>query len=113
LYRSVDSIKIVVKQLTGFHDFTRQHAGSLTRSTKIALKGICDEAAGADSRVCERTDKALGSVYIRTQKGSGHTFKVISSTGKLTNEMLCCMNWMHENAKEITEKSCSCMRRLS
>jgi len=104
LYRSVDVIKMVVKQLKGFMDFTHKQAGTLTNSTVRALRSICDEAAGANSEVCQSTDKTMGSVYTRTQHPTGHKFQVVRSTGKLTNAMLSCLNWMHENATEFVEK---------
>jgi len=101
VYRPVEVIKMVVKQLKGFADFKGKHAGALTKSTVQAMRGICDDAAGSNSTLSQRTDKALGSVYIRTQRETGHKFQVLSSTGKLTNAMLACMNWMQESAKDF------------
>jgi len=103
VYRPVEVIKMVVKQLKDFMDFTRKHAGALTNSTLQALQGICDDAAGSNSTLSRGTDKKLGSVYIRTQRETGHKFQVLRSTGKLTNAMLACINWMHENAKDFVE----------
>lgn len=102
-YRSVDVIKMVVKQLKSYQDFTGKQAGALTHSTMQAMRDICDEAAGPNSTLCERKDKVLGSVYIRTQPATGQKFQVISSTGKQTNAMLCCLNWMHENAPDFVK----------
>jgi hypothetical protein len=101
LYRRVDVIKIVVKQLKGFLNFTREHAGALTKSTVRAVRHICDEAAGPNSDLCERNDKTLGSIYIRTQAASGQKFQVVCSAGKLTNAILSCLDWMHENAADF------------
>jgi len=103
-YRSVDVIKMVVKQLKSYQNFTGKQAGALTHSTMQAMRDICDEAAGPNSTLCERKDKVLGSVYIRTQPATGQKFQVISSTGKQTNAMLCCLNWMHENARDFVDK---------
>jgi len=103
-YRSVDVIKMVVKQLKSYQDFTGKQAGAPTHSTMQAMRDICDEAAGPNSTLCERKDKVLGSVYIRTQPATGQKFQVISSTGKQTNAMLCCLNWMHENARDFVDK---------
>jgi len=103
-YRPVEVIRMVVKQMKAFKDFSREHAGALTLSTAQALRDICDEAAGASKELCQQNDKVQGSVYIQRQLVTGHKFQVISSTGKLTNAMLCCPNWMHENAKEFVDK---------
>jgi len=48
-YRSVDVIKMVVKQLNSFQDFTGKQAGALTQSTMQAMRDIYDEAAGTNS----------------------------------------------------------------
>ena len=45
-----------------------------------------------------------GSVYIRVHLSTGHKYQVSSSTGKLTNAMLSCLNWMHENVQEFVKK---------
>ena len=95
---------MVVKQMKAFQDFSREHAGALTQSTKKALCDICDEAAGTNTDLCQQNDKVQGSVYIQRQLVTGHKFQVISSTGKLTNAMLCCPNWMQENAKDFVDK---------
>lgn len=34
---------------------------------------------------------------------TGQKFQVISSICKLTNANLCCLNWMHENAKDFVD----------
>ena len=103
VYRPVEVIKMVVKQLKDFMDFTRKEAGALTKSTTQALQTICDDAAGSNSTLSRRIDKKLGSVYIRTQRETGHKFQLVRSTGKLTNAMLACINWMHQNAKDFVE----------
>ena len=104
VYRPVEVIKMVVKQLKAFMDFKRKHAGSLTNSTVRALQGICNDAAGSNSTLHQETDKVTGAKYIRTQRETGHKFQVMSSTGKLTNAMLACMNWMHESAADFVER---------
>ena len=78
-------------------------AGALTKSTSQALQTICDDAAGSNSTLSRGTDKKLGSVYIRTQRETGHKFQLVRSTGKLTNAMLACIHWNHENAKDFVE----------
>jgi len=104
VYRPVDVIQLVAKQQKAFQDFAGKHAGDLTQSTMQALRVICDEAVGADSRLCERNDKTQRSVYIRSQPSTGKKFQVFSSTGKLTNAMLSCLNWMQENARKFVEQ---------
>ena len=104
LYRPVDVIQFVCKQLKAFQDFTAKQAGVLTHSTLLALQGICDEAAGADSRLCQLNDKTQGAMYIRTQPLTGRKFQVVSSTGKLTNATLACLHWMHANATQFVDK---------
>jgi len=108
-YRSVDVIKVVVKQLKSFEDFTGKQAGALTQSAMQAMRSICDEAAGPNSTLCQRNDKVLGSVYIRTQPATGQKFQVMRSSGKQTNAMLSCMNWMHENAPDFVQQRAAFM----
>ena len=101
IYKPVDHIKMVVKQLKGFKDFTRKQAGALTKSTSDALQQLCDESAGIDSHLCDRNDKIFGKIYIRTNPANGQKFQVIRSAGKQTNAMLSCRNWMTTNAKSF------------
>ena len=54
MYKPVDHIKMVVKQLKGFKAFTKKQAGTLTNSTSDALKQLCDESAGTDSHLCDQ-----------------------------------------------------------
>jgi len=103
LCRAVDVIQLVAKQSKAFLDLSGKQAGALTQSTVQALRGICDLAAGADSRVCQLTEKQ-GSIYVRSQPSTGRKFQVVSSTGKLTNAMLSCLSWMQENAQEFVDK---------
>ena len=83
-YRSVDIIKVVLKQLKGFLGFKKEHAGALTKSAVTAVKIICDEAAGTSSLLTERKDKIIGSVYIRTNPNTSQKYQVVR---KLTNAM--------------------------
>ena len=102
VYKAVDHIKMVVKQLKGCRDFTNQQAGSLTQATANTLKQICDESAGKDSQLCDRKD-STGKQYIRTNLATGQKYQVLWSTGKQTNAMLACLSWMMENAKGFVE----------
>ena len=104
VYRAVDVIKMVVKQLKHFPGFKGEHAGALTQATVTALHQICDEYAGPNSTLSERKDRIIGSVYVRTNVGTSQKFQVVSSAGKLTNAILSCFNWMSENAKSFVEK---------
>ena len=86
VYREVDVIKVVVKQLKGFMDFTSEQAGSLTISTMRAVRQICDEAAGQDSKLIHRKDKIQGTSYIRIHP-AGHKFYLLYTPAK--SPMLC------------------------
>jgi len=106
LYRPVDHIKVIVKQLKNYKDFTGEHAGTLTRATAAAMEQICDECAGSDSQLSQRKD-AFGRLYIRTKISTGQKFQVILSNGKQTNAILSCINWMTENATSFLQKRTS------
>lgn len=56
------------------------------------------------SQLCERNDKVLGSLYIRTDTTTGHECQVMSSAGKHTSAILACLNGMHENVKDFVDK---------
>ena len=106
-YGAVDHIKLVIKQLTGHSELglTNKQAGALTDSTTRAMKRICDGVMGVNSKLCERKDKILGSVYSRTSTvHHDRKFQVINSTGKHTNAALSCLSWMQQNLKEFVEK---------
>jgi len=77
VFRQVDVIKVVVKQLKGFCHFTSKEAGALTQSTVTAVRRICDDAAGPNSTLSQYKDKSQGSVYIRSQQSTGHKFQVL------------------------------------
>jgi hypothetical protein len=107
LYAGVDHIKVVVKQLTGYSEFNLSNiqAGTLTDATTKAMKIVCDETIGPNSQLCDRRDKVLGSMYIRTHKITGQKYQVIRSTGKHTNAMLSCLEWMKEHLADfVTER---------
>jgi len=102
IYKPVDHIKMVVKQLKGFRTFTNKQAGALTQATANALKEICDECAGGDSQLCDQKDSS-SKQYIRTNLKTGSKFQLLWSTGKQTNAMLACLSWMMDNAKNFVE----------
>src|SRR5664279_6567448 len=70
---------------------------ALTNSALQAMKAICDEAAGTDSRMYYQNTKKEGWRYIRTSE-SGKKFQVKRSYGKHTNAIVPYLNWMKENA---------------
>jgi hypothetical protein len=111
LYRTVDHIKMIVKQLKGFKEFTNEMAGSITQAAVTALKEICDEAAGSNAQLCDRHDKLFGALYIQTNVQTGQKFQVVRSAGKHTNAILSCLNWMTENARRFVEKRTNVMNR--
>lgn len=103
VYKQADHIKVIVKQLKGYMELKQEMAGSLTMSTVAALRQIIDRAAGPTSQLCQRKDKVLGSLYIRTDPSTGYKFQVICSAGKHTNAIVTCMNWMTENARDFVD----------
>jgi len=111
LYKPVDHIKIVVKQLKGFQrtGFTGEKAGKLTEATVNAMKEICKESVGANSQECDRNDKILGRLYIQTNLTTGQKYQVLRSAGKQTNAMVSCLNWMMDNAKSFVDDRTNAM----
>ena len=84
-YDTVDHIKFVVKQLTGHTELglKNEEAGSLTDATTKAMKLICDGVIGMNSKLCDRRDRILGSMYCRisTLHHCERKFQVVNSTG--------------------------------
>jgi len=103
LYHEVDHIKMVVKQLTGFREFTNEQAGSLTHATVTAMKQLCDESVGTNSQLCDRYDKIVGTLYIQTNIANKQKYQVIRSNGKHTNAILSCLEWFREHAKRFVQ----------
>ena len=105
-YGMVSHIKVVVKQLTGHTDLALRNieAGALTDSTVKAMKRICDNVMGPNSRLSERHDKILGSTYVRILKDLDQKHQVVSSTGKHTNAVLSCLEWMKQNLADYVKQ---------
>lgn len=104
LYKPVDHIKMIVKQLKGFQDFQRNQAGTLTQALANVMRQLCDECGGPGSVLIDRKrDNVFGRQYIRTNREEGKKFQVIWSGGKQTNAILACNSWMLENAREFVE----------
>jgi len=105
-YDAVDHIKVIVKQLTGHTELglKNEEAGTLTYATTKAMKRICDNVFGVNSKLCERKDKLLGSIYVRTSTvHSDRKYQVVNSTGKHTNAILSCLSWMKQNLTDFVE----------
>ena len=68
------------------------------------MKSICDGAVGSNSSLCDRRDKVLGNMYIRTNKETGAKYQVITSTGKHTIAVLSCLEWMKENVPDYVKE---------
>jgi len=104
LYSGVDHIKIIIKQLRGYeqHSLTNKAAGALTSATVVAMKRICDAAAGSDSFVYDRTTKQDGWIYVRTLQ-SGKKLQIMRSTGKHTNSILAFLEWAKENIPDYVK----------
>jgi len=106
IYDMVSHIKVVVKQLTGHTDLglNNREAGALTASTIKAMKRICDDVMGPNSKLLERRDKILGSRYVRNVKEpEDRMHQVVSSTGKHTNAVLSCLEWMKRNLPDYVK----------
>ena len=106
-YDAVDHIKVVVKQLTSHTDLglSNKEAGALTESTRKAIKLICDDVMGVNSKLCQRHDKVFGSMYSRTSAlHKDRKFQVMNSTGKHTNAVVSCLSWMKENVRDFVER---------
>jgi len=81
-----------------------KEAGSLTDSTTRAMKRICDGVIGKNSKLVDRRDRILGSMYVRTSTvHRDRKFQVINSTGKHTNAVLSCLSWMRQNLRDFVE----------
>jgi len=97
-----------VKQLTGHTDLALENkeAGALTEATVKAMKRICDSIMRPNSNLSERCDKVLGSRYVRilTVLDRKLQHQVVSSTGKHTNAVLSCLEWMKQNLKDYVMK---------
>jgi len=106
-YDAVQHIKVVVKQLTGHTELAlkNEEAGALTDATTKAMKLICDGVIGTNSKLCDRRDRILGSMYCRTSTlhHCERKFQVVNSTGKHTNAVLSCLSWMKQNLRDFVE----------
>jgi len=105
-YDMVSHIKVVVKQLTGHTDLALMNieAGILTDAMVKAMKHTCDSIMGPNSNLSERCDKILGSRYVRILKVLDRKHQVTSSTGKHTNAVLSCLEWMKQNLPNYVMK---------
>jgi len=94
LYAEVQHIKITVKQLQRYTQsgLTSQAAGALTTCTVLAMKMLCHESAGSDTRVSTQDDKQ-GSSYVVTAMLPENKLHIQRSTGKHTNVILVFLEW--------------------
>ena len=69
------------------------------------MKLICDVLIGMNSKLCDRHDRILGSMYCRTSTihHCERKFQVVNSTGKHTNAVLWCLSWMKQNLRDFVE----------
>ena len=100
----VDHIKIVVKQLKNYKEFTGNQAGALTQSTVSALKQLCTESVGNPHQLTQHNDKIFGALYIETNLATGQKYQVVRSAGKQTNARLAFPNWLQENANAFFDE---------
>ena len=105
IYDAVDHIKVVIKQLTGHTNLKLKNteAGALTDATTKAMKCICDDVIGSNSKLIDRRDRILGAMYSRTSQYRNRKFQVVNSTGKHTNAVLSFLPWMRQNLTEFVD----------
>lgn len=60
---------------------------------------------GPNSTLMERHDKILVRRYVRTLKELDRKHQVVSSTGKHTNAVLSCLEWMKQNLADYVKHS--------
>ena len=107
LYTGVEHIKVVIKQQTRTERAfaTSLEAGSLTNSTVAALKKIADNAMSkTNSKGREKRVKTTGYVYLHIHPASGKKYQVMRNTGKHTDAILNCLNFMPVNLKSFVEQ---------
>jgi len=106
IYGKVSHIKVAVKQLTGHTDLAlwNKDAGALTDSTVKAMKRICGNDMGPNSQLSGRRDNILGNRYVRILKELEQKHQLVSSTGKHTNAVLSCLEWMKQNLADYVKQ---------
>jgi len=104
VFSEVEHIKVMIKQIKGDmrQHFKNAAAGALVNSAVEAAKQVCDEAAGTGSRLCTRNAKGEEWTYIRTLE-TGNKYQVSRSSGKQTNAIVACIEWMKRNAPSFVE----------
>ena len=86
-------------------------AGSLTSATVAALKKLADNAMSKNnSKGREKRDETIGYVYLHIDSVSGKKYQVMRSTGKHTNAILNCLNFMSVNLKSFVEQQRQTMK---
>ena len=69
------------------------------------MKQICDDVIGTNSKLCDRRDRILGSMYCRTSTvHRDRKFQVVNSTGKHTNAVLSILSFMRQNFPDFVER---------
>ena len=104
VFSEVEHIKVMIKQIKGDmrQHFKNAAAGALVNSAVEAAKQVCDEAAGTGSRLCTRNAKGEEWTNIRTLE-TGNKYQVSRSSGKQTNAIVACIEWMKRNAPSFVE----------
>jgi hypothetical protein len=103
MYRAVDHIKIIIKQLKGYKEFTNAQAGTLTQSTVEACKNLCTELVGENSELVDKQDKLTGWTYIQTNKSTQQKYQIVRSVGKHTNCMTGFLEYFLKNCKSFVD----------
>jgi hypothetical protein len=104
-HATTSQIRIIVKQLKG-HKGSQVNgpaAGALTNTTVQVMEEICDLYA-PNSSLCSKNTRSEGYIYRRTCNRTGRKSQIRRSTGKHTNSILACLEWMKENASDFVIK---------
>ena len=107
LYTGVGHIKVINKQQTHTERAftTSLEAGLLTNSTVAALKILADNAMSKiNNKGREKRDKTTSYVYLPIDSVSRKKYQVMCSSGKHTNAILNCLNFMSVNLKSFVER---------
>jgi hypothetical protein len=109
-YLAAEHTKVIIKQLKGHTEcqLTNKEAGTITNAAVEVMKAMCNKVCSNDSTVSDIYDKLLGKICMRIDRSSGQKYQVLRSTGKQTNAILSCLEWMRTNVpKFVEEKRCN------
>lgn len=99
-FAEVQRIRVIVKQLTGVvHlNLNSLESGALTNSTYQAIKSLLQQTAVDSSAMITASSKTKADIFTCS---NGNRIELCRSAGKHTNSVLCCLDWMTENAPSL------------